>query len=94
MTLYAADGLPIVLLERFEELNVSVNCHDDEGTLSLTFASKDAFDYSKTKWEYVNKADDGKFLLIANTDGCGPHDQRQPYMSVLHDSKCYTVFSF
>lgn len=29
LTLYAQDGLPIVLLERFEELNVAVNCRDE-----------------------------------------------------------------
>lgn len=87
MTLYAQDGLPIVLPERFEELSVSVNCHDDEGTLSLAFALKDAFHYAKAQWGYVNKADDGKFLLIANKDGCGPDGRRQPYMSVILCSK-------
>ena len=87
MTLYAQDGLPIVVLERFEELNVSVNCRDDEGILVLTFGSTDALDYAEEQWGYVNKADDGRFLLIANHDGCGPDDQRQAYMSV------YCVFS-
>ena len=60
MTLYAQDNLPIVLHERFEELNVSVKCKDDDdGTLVLTFDSKDAFDYAKQQWGYVNEADDG-----------------------------------
>ena len=80
MTLYAQDGLPIVLLEGFEELNVSVDCRDDKGMLSLTFGSMDAFDYARQQWGYINEADDGKFLLIANHDRCGPDDQRQPYM--------------
>ncbi|CAF9942270.1 MAG: hypothetical protein ALECFALPRED_009642 [Alectoria fallacina] len=80
MTLYAPDGLPIVLLERFELLNVSVKCQDDEGVLSLVFASEDAFDYAVKQWGYVNEADDGKFLLIANKDGCGIDGQRQPYI--------------
>ena len=87
MTIYAQDGLPIVVLERFDELNVSVNCRDDEGVLALTFGSTDAFNYAEEQWGYVNKADDGQFLLIANNDGCGPDDQRQAYMSV------YCVFS-
>lgn len=88
MTLYAPDGLPIVLLERFEELNVSVKCQDDAGVLSLTFGSTDAFDYAQKQWGYVNEADDGKFLFITNKDGCGPDDQRQPYVSVFHGSRC------
>ena len=93
MTLYAPDGLPIVLLERFEELNISVKCQDDKGTLSLTFDSTDAFDYAKNQWGYVNEADDGKFLFIANKDGCGPDDQRQPYMSVINESGYFCVCS-
>ncbi|KAF6235168.1 hypothetical protein HO173_006797 [Letharia columbiana] len=80
MTLHAPDGLPIVLLERFEELDVEVDCRDDEGVLSLMFGSSDAFEYAREKWGYVNKVDDGKFLLIANKDGCGPGGQRQPYV--------------
>ena len=86
MTLYARDHLPIVLLERFEELNVSVKCREDEGTLLLTFGSADTFDYAEKQWGYVNEADDGRFLFIANEDGCGADDQRQPFMSVFHDS--------
>ena len=80
MTLYASDSLPIVLLEYFEELDVSVDCRDDEGTLALAFGSAEAFDYAKEQWDYVNKGDDGRFLLIANHDGCGADYQRQSYM--------------
>ncbi|KAL9134514.1 MAG: hypothetical protein Q9175_004305 [Cornicularia normoerica] len=80
MTLYAPDELPIVLFERFEELNISVKCQDDKGTLSLTFGSTDSWDYANRQWGYVNEADDGKFVFITNKDGCGPDDQRQPYI--------------
>lgn len=80
MTLYAQPGLPIVLLERFEELNISVKCWDDEGQLLLTFGSMDAFEYALKQWGYVNEADNGSFLFIANKDECGPDDQRQAYM--------------
>lgn len=80
MTLHAQDGLPIVSLEQFEELNVTVDCQNDEGMLDLVFDSTDAFEYAKEQWCYVNKADDGKFMLIANNDGCGSKDQRQAYM--------------
>lgn len=93
MTLHAPLGLPIVLLERFEELNISVKCQDDNGTLSLMFGSTDAFDYANNQWAYVNEADDGNFLFIANKDGCGPDDQRQLYMSVTNDSRCFCFCS-
>ena len=84
MTLYAPEGLPIVLLERFErQLNVSVTCRDDEGVLSLVFATEDAFAYAVRRWGFVNEADDGRFLLIANVDGCGVDGQRQAYVLVF-----------
>lgn len=79
MTLYAPDGLPIVLMERFEGLTAAVDCKGDDGAMSLTFKSKDAYDYALKTWQYINEDDDKQFLLIANHDGCGRHDQRQPY---------------
>ena len=69
MTLYAADGLLLVLMERFDSLTSSVDCNDDDGTMSLTFKSQDAFNYALQEWNYVNQNDDGKFLLIANHEG-------------------------
>ena len=79
MTLYAADGLPIVSMERFEGLTSAVDCNGDDGTTSLTFGSKKAFDYALQIWGYINEDDDKNFLLIANHDGCGPTDERQAY---------------
>lgn len=79
MTLYAQDGLPIVLMERFEGLTAAVDCKGDDGAMSLTFKSKAAYDYALQAWQYINEDDDQQFLLIANHDGCGPDDERQPY---------------
>lgn len=79
MTLYASDGLPIVLMERFEGLTSSVDCNGADGSMSLTFKSKAAYDYALRAWQYVNEKDDENFLLIANHGGCGPDDERQPY---------------
>ena len=69
MTLYAADGLLLVLMERFDSLTSSVDCNDDDGTMSLTFKSQDAFNHALQEWNYVNQNDNGKFLLIANHEG-------------------------
>lgn len=84
MTLYAAKDLPIVLLERFVDLTEKVSCSDEEGRLVLTFASRDAFDYARRRWGYVNDADGGRFLLVVYGMGCGFDDdgKRVPYMSV------------
>ena len=57
-----------------------MDCHDDEAKLALTFDSTDAFEHAKEQWSYVNKDEDGRFMLVANSDGCGSKDQRQAYM--------------
>lgn len=80
MNLHAPNGLNIVMMEKFEGLTKSVDCKGDDGTMSLTFKSKAAFKYALNTWNYVNEATEKKFLLIANHDGCGPDDERQPYM--------------
>lgn len=93
LTLFAQDGLPIILLEEFEELIISVDCRDNEGRLDLKFNSTDAFDHAKKQWAYVNEKEHDNFLLIANHDNCGSNDQRQGYMLVLLCSECYCTGS-
>lgn len=90
MTLHAPDGLEIVLMERFESLTKKVDCNGDDGILSLTFKSKDAFDQALTKWSFINEGDDKNFLLIANHAGCGPDDERQPYQLVFR--RCMALY--
>ncbi|KAL8797919.1 MAG: hypothetical protein Q9182_007116 [Xanthomendoza sp. 2 TL-2023] len=87
MTLHAPSGLPIVLMERFEGLTSAVDCKGDDGAMSLTFSSKEAYEYALRIWGYINEDDDKQFLLIANHDGCGPADERQPYKSIPQSKK-------
>lgn len=70
----------MVMMERFEGLTSAVDCKGDDGTMSLTFSSQNAFKYALQQWEFINESDEGRFLLIANHAGCGPDDQRQPYL--------------
>lgn len=80
MRLHASNGMEIVLMERFEHLTESVDCHGQDGTLSLTFKSKAAFNRALQAWSFINEAEEIKFLLITNHDDCSPSDQRRPYM--------------
>ncbi|KAI4266566.1 MAG: hypothetical protein LQ337_008752, partial [Flavoplaca oasis] len=93
VTLYAPSGLPIILMERFEGLTSAVDCKGDDGTTSLTFISKGAYDYALHIWSRINENDAEQFLLIANHDGCGPVNERQPYKvsSVTEDSAYLTI---
>jgi len=94
MTLYAPDGLLMIMLERFEGLTSAVDCKGDDGIMSLTFSSQDAFNHALQEWSYINKNDDGQFLLIANHGGCGPDDQRQPYLisKITEDTTALTTY--
>lgn len=94
MTLYASDGLLMILMERFEGLTSSVDCKGDDGTMSLTFKSLNAFNYALQSWIYINDNDDGQFLLIANHEGCGPDDHRQPYLisEIVEDTAALTTY--
>ncbi len=66
MTLYAPDGLEMVMMERFEGLTSAVDCHGDDGSMSLAFSSANAFNYALQEWAHINDSDNGTFLLIAN----------------------------
>ena len=83
MTLFAPDGLLMVLLEHFDHLTSAIDCQGDDGQMSLTFNSQKAFNYAIDAWDHVNDNADGKFLLIANHPGCGPDEERQGYMCVF-----------
>ncbi|KAI4263395.1 MAG: hypothetical protein L6R42_001455 [Xanthoria sp. 1 TBL-2021] len=80
MTLYAPNGLQIVMMERFEPLTSAVDCKGDDGEMSLSFKSKEIYDHAIKTWSFINEAKNERFLLIANHDGCGPDDERQPYL--------------
>lgn len=84
MTLYAPDGLSMVLLEHFDHLTSAIDCKGDDGTLSLTFNSQQSYEYALQAWAIVNANADGNFLLIANHKGCGPDGERQAYMCAQH----------
>ena len=70
------------MMERFETLTTKVDCKGDDGEMSLTFKSKAAFRHALKTWDFINQSEEKRFLLIANHAGCGPDDERQPYMWV------------
>ena len=94
MDLTAPDGLPIVLMEKFDHLTKAVDCNGADGVLSLTFIDQQSYNYAISKWSYINEDSHARFLLITNHEGCGPADQRQPYYigSVDDESRQQTVY--
>ena len=91
MTLHAPDGMNIVKLEEFDGLTKSIDCKGDDGSMSLTFKSLDIFKKALKAWDFINEAEENKFLLIANHNGCGPDDQRQPYLCVFDCPEAQSV---
>ncbi|KAF6217447.1 hypothetical protein HO133_006917 [Letharia lupina] len=94
MMLYAPDGLLMVLLEYFDHLTSAIDCWGDDGTMSLTFNSTQAYEYALQAWGFVNANANGKFLLIANHAGCGPDEERQAYIitSIREDAASLTTY--
>ena len=80
MTLHAPNGNPIVMMESFESLTSAIDCDGKDGIMSLTFTSQEALEYAHKKWAYINEDKDTTFIMIANHEGCGPDEQRIPYM--------------
>jgi hypothetical protein len=96
MTLHSPDGALLVAMERFEELTSAVDCHGDDGQLSMTFKSREAFDFALKSWKYINDDENANFILITNHDGCGPQHERQTYRSVSSRIllfSCQSLFS-
>ena len=83
MTLHAPDGKPIIMMETFETLTKAIDCNGSDGVLSLTFKNQKAMMYALTKWAYINQKEDEEFILIANHEGCGPSEERIPYLLVV-----------
>ena len=81
----------MILLEEFDDLTRAVDCKGDDGLMSLTFKDQAAFDYALKTWSYINEKEESKFLVIANHEGCGPDDQRQPYLFVQNRSMPFVV---
>ena len=79
MDLTAPDGLPIVLMEKFEQLTRKVDCNADDDILSLTFIDQRTYKYAISTWSYINEDAHKRFLLITNHASCSPADERQAY---------------
>lgn len=75
--------MPIVAMENFQHITSAVECNDDDGKMSMTFVSSNAFDAAKKAWEWLNKDSKNEFLLVANHPGCGADEQRVPYRYAL-----------
>lgn len=84
MTLSAPDGSALVAMERFEDLTSAIDCQGEDGELSVTWKSKEAFDYALKTWKFINDDDHAHFILITNHDGCGEEYQRDSYVCGSH----------
>lgn len=73
----------MIMMERFEGLTSSVDCNGDDGIISMTFQSENAYGFALQEWAYINQEDDDHFLLIGNHVSCGADNDRQPYLFVL-----------
>ncbi|KAK2809709.1 hypothetical protein FQN50_003554 [Emmonsiellopsis sp. PD_5] len=80
MTLYTEDGQLILSVERFKPMLKSLQCGSK---MVLAFNSKEQFEYAIRAWKWINDDETHKFIMIADDPGCGPDDERVPYL--IHD---------
>lgn len=77
ITIYAADGEKVILMERFAEMLKSVDCGEN---MVLRFKSNTSFQYAIHAWNWVNEDRKNSFIMIANYDVCGnDRHRRRPY---------------
>ncbi|KAI9808790.1 MAG: hypothetical protein M1825_003943 [Sarcosagium campestre] len=79
-TLYAPDGMSIIMMEQFEDFTSAVDCQGEDKLLSLTFKTRSAFDFAMSDWTKINDDNEKSFILVTNHEGCGPDLQRQAYI--------------
>ena len=80
MTLYAPDGVPIIMMERFEGLTSAVDCEiESDGFIGLKFNVEKAFNYAREAWDWINVGDDDQFIIITDHEGCAPGSERKAY---------------
>jgi hypothetical protein len=65
-------------MDRFTGMLNAVDCHAE--SMMLQFNSNDSFNSARHSWNWVSDAVNNTFVLIANYDGCGPDQERQPFL--------------
>ena len=80
MTLFAPNGHPIVLMERFEGLTTAVDCSIvGDGFIGLMLRDQKGYDHAREAWDRINHGDDDEFILITDHEECSPGDGRKAY---------------
>lgn len=80
MTLFAPNGVPVIMMERFEGLTKAVDCSiEKDGFVGLTLKDQKGFDHAREAWDWINDGENDEFILITDHEGCSPGDQRKGY---------------
>lgn len=80
MTLFSPDGVPVILMERFEGLTKAVDCSiEKDGFIGLTLRDQKGFQYAKDAWDWINEGEDDEFIMITDHEGCSPGDERKAF---------------
>ncbi|KAF8475514.1 hypothetical protein BDZ91DRAFT_788213 [Kalaharituber pfeilii] len=80
MTLYSPNGIPVIMMERFEGLTKAVDCEvKTDGFISLTLSDEKGFQHAREAWDWINQGEDDEFIMITDHDGCAPEEERKAY---------------
>ncbi|CAG8977732.1 hypothetical protein HYALB_00012167 [Hymenoscyphus albidus] len=81
----------VIGMEKFDGMLNSVDCSEN---MMLEFKDNATFTYAKQAWNWVSDDVNNTFVMVANYDGCGDDQERQPYLinDIHFDPNTYKVY--
>lgn len=72
------DAENIISMEKFQPLLQSTQCTNK--SMTMDFKDERSYQYGQRLWQWVNDADDRKFVLVAGNGHCGWNEHRLPFV--------------
>lgn len=72
------DAENIISMEKFQPLLQSTQCTNK--SMTMDFKDERSYQYGQRLWQWVNDADDRKFVLVAGNGHCGWNKHRLPFV--------------
>lgn len=74
----SGDAENIISMEKFQPLLLSTECTNQ--SMTMDFKDERSYQYGQRLWQWVNEADERKFVLVAGNGQCGWNEHRLPFV--------------
>lgn len=91
MTLETGDDELVISMERFAGELRKVDCSSD---MMMEFVSESTYQAAIAEWDWVNLHEKHTFIIVANYEGCGTGESRDPWVvsNAHYDDPHQTVY--